>query len=221
MPPVRKIPKNYLLVTGAYSSKKNALIDAFESLLEKEHMMLLDFDESVAKFEPQPVRIPVPGVAKGYVPDLLVTYRPDPQTGMTRMPSLVEVKKADDLARNAEKYAPKFAAARQYAQDRGWEFQIITEVEIRIPRLANLKFLREYRNNPASSDDIQTVLTHMANANGETSSLALLDALAPTTEDKLYWLPVIWSMLLKRTLLTNMEMAFSNDVPLWLPVLCA
>ncbi len=77
--PVRKIPKNYLLVTGAYSSQKNAVIDPFESLLEKEYMMLLDFEESVAKFESQPVRIPVLGVAKGYVPDLLVTYRSQPK----------------------------------------------------------------------------------------------------------------------------------------------
>ena len=41
---VRKIPKNYLFVTGGYASRKNESMDGFESLLEKEYLLLLDFD---------------------------------------------------------------------------------------------------------------------------------------------------------------------------------
>ncbi|WPC66698.1 TnsA endonuclease N-terminal domain-containing protein [Rhodoferax ferrireducens] len=151
---VRKIPKNYLFVTGGYSSRKNEEMDAFESLLEKDYLLTLDFDDAVAKFEVQPARIPVPGFPKGYVPDVFVEYRPDPQTGEIRKPSLVEVKSAEDLVRNTEKHAPKFAAARQYAEERDWEFRTVDQNEIRSPRLANLKFLREYRNFSPSSDDI-------------------------------------------------------------------
>jgi len=186
-------------------------------LLEKDYLLVLDFDDAVAKFEVQPVRIPVTGVPKGYVPDVFVEYHPDPQTGEIRKPSLVEVKSAEDLVRNAEKYAPKFAAARQYADERGWEFRTVDQNEIRSPRLANLKFLREYRNFSPSNDDIQTVQQHMANAGGENSSQSILDALAPTDDDKLYWLPVIWSMVLTRHLVTDLEKLFTNDVPLWLP----
>lgn len=214
---VRKIPKNYLFVTGGYSSRKNEEMDAFESLLEKDYLLTLDFDDAVAKFEVQPVRIPVPGVPKGYVPDVFVEYRPDPQTGEIRKPSLVEVKSAEDLVRNAEKYAPKFAAARQYAEERGWKFRTVDQNEIRSPRLANLKFLREYRNFSPSSEDIQTVQQHMANADGEGSSQRLIDALAPTDDGKLYWLPVIWSMVLTGHLLADLDKPFTNDVPLWLP----
>lgn len=61
---VRKIPKNYLFVTGGYSSRKNDEMDAFESLLEKDYLLLLDFDESVESFEVQPVRIHVPAAAR-------------------------------------------------------------------------------------------------------------------------------------------------------------
>lgn len=39
--PVRKIPKNHLVVTGSFVSRKNGQMDAFESLLEKEYMLLL------------------------------------------------------------------------------------------------------------------------------------------------------------------------------------
>ena len=42
--PVRKIPKNHLHVTGSFASRKNGLMGSFESLLEKEYMLLLDFD---------------------------------------------------------------------------------------------------------------------------------------------------------------------------------
>lgn len=213
--PVRKIPKNYLFVTGGYSSRKNDEMDAFESLLEKDYLLLLDFDDSVEAFEVQPVRIPVPGVPKGYVPDVLVKYFPDFETGIAPKPSLVEVKHSDDLVRNAEKYAPKFAAAHQYAQERNWEFKTIDQNEIRTPRLANLKFLREYRNVLPSDDDIQTVLSFMTGAVVQTSSQALLDALAPKEDDKLYWLPIIWSMVLTRHLATDMDRPFTNDVPLW------
>jgi hypothetical protein len=116
----RKIPKNYLVVTGSFASRKNAQMDAFESLLEKEDMLFLDFDESVERFETKPVTIPVPGVPRGYTPDV--------------------------LCRNAEKYAPKFAAAEQFSRERDWSFRVTTQIDIRTPRLANLKFLREYRN---------------------------------------------------------------------------
>ena len=153
--PVRKIPKNYLFVTGGYSSRKNEEMDAFESLLEKDYLLLLDFDDTVEAFEVQPVRVPVAGVPKGYVPDVLVRYLPDPQDGTARKPRLVEVKTTEDLLRNAEKYAPKFAAARQCAEERGWEFKTVDQTEIRGPRLANLKFLREYRNVAPADTEIQ------------------------------------------------------------------
>ena len=90
--PVRKIPKNYLSVTGSFASQKNGQMGSFESLLEKEYMLLLDFDDSVESFEEQPVTIPVPGVTKGYTPDFLVHYYADPTAGEIRKPLLTEVK---------------------------------------------------------------------------------------------------------------------------------
>ena len=103
--PVRKIPKNHLLVTGGYSSRKNREMDPFESLLEKDYLLLLDFDDTVERFETQPVRIPVPGVPNGYVPDVLSFYFPCPRTGAIRKPLLVDVKHSDELKRNEQKYA--------------------------------------------------------------------------------------------------------------------
>jgi len=210
--PVRKIPKNHLMVTGGYSSSKNTEIDAFESLLEKDYLLLLDFDESVRSFEVQPVHIPVPGVPRGYVPDVLVRYHPDPSSGLEPKPSLVEVKDTSDLVRNADKYAKKFECATRFAQEHGWEFKIVDQNKIRTPRLANLKFLREYRNIKPSDQEVDRVRQHVGTTSR--SHHEVLDQLAQTDDDRLYWLPIIWSMLLTGHLVTDLNEPFSGDVHL-------
>ena len=209
---VRKIPKNYLFVTGGYASRKNESMDGFESLLEKEYLLLLDFDDSVEGFDVQPVRISVPSIPRGYVPDVLVRYRPDVQTGEIRRSELTEVKTTQDLERNDEKYAPKFDAGRQYALERGWMFRIVTETDIRTPRLSNLKFLREYRNVTVGPEDMQAVTERLRRVGGNSSSLALLSDLAPTDDEKLRWIPVIWSMVLNKHLVTDLDEPFTGDV---------
>ena len=215
--PVRKIPKNYLGVTGSFASRKNGQMGGFESLLEKEYMLLLDFDESVESFEEQPVTIPVPGVARGYTPDVLVRFRADPATGQIRASLLTEIKHSDDLKKNAEKYAPKFAAADQYAAERGWEFRLTTEKDIRTPRLSNLKFLREYRNILPSKEDCMRIILLMEGTDRTTSLHILLGQLAKTDDDQLYWLPIIWNLVLMRTLVTNLDVAIHDNVILHLP----
>lgn len=214
---VRKIPKNHLFVTGGYSSRKSEEMDAFESLLEKDYLLLLDFDDTVESFDVQPVRIPVKGVARGYVPDVLVKYRSDLESGEIRKPLLAEVKRSDFLAKHAAKYAPKFAAAVVYAENLGWEFRPIDETEIRLPRLRNIKFLREYRNVSPSETDCLRVMEAMDRRGRSSSSERILADLAQIDEARLYWLPVIWSMVFQKRVLTDLDIPFGGDVELHLP----
>ena len=211
--PVRKIPKNYLFVTGGYSSQKSTEMAAFESLLEKDFLLLLDFDNSVERFDVQPVRIPVNGIPRGYVPDALIFYHSDTITGLPRQPELVDVKNSAEAIRNAEKYRPKFAAAQEFASERGWLFKIVDETQIRTPRLANLKFLRAYRNVFPDQDDVDRVLNLIQG--NKSSSETLLSALAVSDEERLYWLPIIWSMLLRQQLITDLDTPFLGDVPIF------
>ncbi len=215
--PVRKIPKNYLFVTGGYSSQKNKVMDSFESLLEKEHLMLLDFDDEVESFEVQPVRIPVTGVRNGYVPDVLVKFLPDPETGEIRRPLLAEVKHSDELKRNHAKYAKKFEAAHAYAEERNWQFAVVDQTQIRIPRLANLKFLREYRNIEPNEQDVKTVLKQVGKLSKLASVSSLLTALCKQDDDRLHLLPVIWHMVLTKQLVVNLDLLMSDDAPIRLP----
>ena len=100
--PVRKIPKNYLSVTGIFSSVKNGKSLGYESLLERDMMILLEFDDTVERFEEQPVKVPL--VVNGkklkpYVPDILIHYCPA-SSGETPRPVMGEVKHTDDLKKN-------------------------------------------------------------------------------------------------------------------------
>lgn len=171
--------------------------------------MLLDFDEQVARYEEQPVRIPVPGVPKGYVVDLVVHFRSDRPT------ELVEVKTQADLDVNANLYAPKFAAATTYCVTRGWRFVKMTEKDIRTPRLENLKFLRRYRNIKPEKAQLDRVLHILNGFGGKSSSEKVLVQLGEI--DREDWLPVLWHMLLTRQLFTNIEVSMPVDVPLCLP----
>ncbi|MGC8550105.1 MAG: Tn7 transposase TnsA N-terminal domain-containing protein [Acidobacteriaceae bacterium] len=170
-------------MTGGFASRKAGTMVEFESLLEKDHLILLEFDNSVATFDAQPVRIPVLGIRNGYVPDVLIYFNPEVECRSAPDPLLVEVKAAADLKRNEKKYAPKFAAASRFAAERGWRFEIRDEALIRTPRLANLKFLREYRNVHPDPGQIQQVLDWIGNS--QTSSTAILNGLARTDEAKL------------------------------------
>ncbi len=140
---VRKIPKNYIHVTGRHAALKSADDADFESPLEAEHLLLLDHDPRVKSYLVQPVNVPVPGVHRGYVPDVLVKFHPD-LDGVIATPELREVKSTLDLQRNHAKYAPKFEAAHKYCEIIDWSFRVITEKEIRTPLLNNVKFIRAF-----------------------------------------------------------------------------
>lgn len=168
-------------------------------------MLLLDFDNSVLRYEVQPVKIPVPGVPRGYVPDILVHFKPDPTTSCCRRPLLAEVKPSEYLKKYHEKYKPKFDAADLFANERGWEFIKVTEVDIHTPRLANLKFLREYRNIEPSNEDLSRLQDAFFSAGGEASADQVLQTLAATDNERLHWLPIIWYSVVSGFLASDLD----------------
>ena len=213
--PVRKIPKNYLGVTGGFSSRKNGRMLGFESLLEKDHFILLEYDEQVASFEEQPVRIPLDRKVKSYVPDVVIHYRPNASKLMK--PSLVEVKTTRDLEKNQAKYAPKFSIARKWASDRGWVFKTRSEKDIRGMRLDFLKFLREYHCIDPDPLDIARVRDALSRLGGHASYKTLIDAVAPDEESKLRMIPVVWNLVAIKQLIVDLNQPITDEVLIGLP----
>lgn len=144
---VRKIPKNYRNITGQIATSDRTESKGFESGLERDFLILLDFDLTVVRFEEQPVTITYSdpeGKTRTYTPDALAFYRNDLPYVRPKRPRLFEVKYTEDLKKNWKELKPKFKAAFRYARECGWTFKIVTEKKIKSTYLDNAKFLRGY-----------------------------------------------------------------------------
>jgi hypothetical protein len=208
--PVRKIPRNHMRVTGAFATAKSSRSLAFESTLEREYMLLLEFDERVSSIEEQPVRIPVPGIPRGYVPDVLVKFHPVAD-GSTKCPELVEVKHTSDLSRNQEKYKAKFDAAHLYAHDQGWLFQVVTEKEVRTPRLHNLFFLRGFTRDPIHPEHAAALLA-CVRPNAHQRIQDLIDGAAHSLQiDKLNLIRPVWALVASKQVHVDLEVPLTFE----------
>lgn len=135
--PVRKVSNRGGSVIGRFPSLKMGRMIAFESLLERDFIYLLDYDARVERFEEQPLTIEYEheGQARHYTPDFQLL-----EAGQC---VLVECKPerfvdADDNPR-------KFAIAREWCATRGREFRVVTDRHIRAGfRLQNIKRLTSY-----------------------------------------------------------------------------
>ncbi|MGJ7571538.1 Tn7 transposase TnsA N-terminal domain-containing protein [Variovorax sp. RB2P76] len=147
-------------------------LQEFESLQEKDYVLLLGPDDDILSVEVQPVRIPVKGVRNGYVPDVLVHYRKE----LGRPSELTEVKTREDLEVNKTKYAPKFKAAEAYCAERGWIFITKSQEDFPQQRIKNIKWLRGYLRHPPDAAVSSRLLAWLAEQ-GESSTVGeLLDA---------------------------------------------
>lgn len=180
--PIRKIPKSYRSVTGLIASNKNQRMAGFESSLERDLILLIEFDLNVEYYEEQPLVIDYidsNGEEHTYTPDIFVKYRKDIVPAKWMKPSLYEVKYRQDLFANWKELKPKFKAARAYAKPKGWQFQIITEQEIKTPYLQNVRFLLPYRRlefDWNEQDFVLSKLRDMRVANPESLMLACYNA---------------------------------------------
>lgn len=217
--PVRKIPKNYLSVTGVFSSLKNGKSLGYESLLERDLMILLEFDDTVERFEEQPVKVPVVvngKKAKPYTPDILIHYR-SLSSSETPRPVLAEVKDTSDLKKNETKYAPRFAAALLYAEERSWDWRIFTEKDIRSDYLENLKFLREYHSAEPDITLLNEVLSYLQSSRGTVTFESLMQDLCPTDDKQLHIVPAIWHLLATKRIVGNLKKPLDMKTKLSLP----
>jgi hypothetical protein len=203
--------------TGLVASELNAKQTAFESSLERDFMLLLEFDSDVLFYEEQPVRIDylsVDGQTRHYTPDILVTYRQTSTYTMLKPPLLVEIKYRRDLFEQWQELKPKFRAARRYAKDRDWNFKIITEVEIRTPYLKNVKFLRQYQRRPINPDSAGLLLQKVSEL-GSTDPESLLSSMCTDAHDRAHLLPMLWSLVVQRKIGADLNQPLTMQSLIW------
>lgn len=135
--PVRSVHHGHRNIIGHFPSLKLRRMVAFESLLERDYLYLLDFEPDVLTFEEQPLTITFQRstTTHSYTPDFLLQRRSHPL--------LVECKPTVFV--DTTENQAKFAAARAWCLEQGYSFQVVTDIELRTAyRLENVKFLTRF-----------------------------------------------------------------------------
>ena len=213
---VRKIPRSAVSLTGRLASVRGFSPQAFESSLERDLLILLDSDPSVDHYQVQPVKIlfqDALGNARSYTPDIFVAFKPDPLTGMTRKPLLIEVKPRRCLARKWPQLRQKFKAAINHANGQGWRFIILTEQEIRVPGfLDNLLYLRGFINRTPDSQWAVAILDAILKQKGQACTICqLMEKVCRFPGDQGLAMPIVWHLVATRKLWTDLRVPLTNE----------
>lgn len=205
--PVRKVGRTYRSVSGKKAGSKTNGLQAFESTLERDLITLLDFDDDVLCYQVQPVTIYYE--SSRYTPDVAVYFH----EGLDRKPVLYEVKYTAELLEKQEELQPKFDAAKEYAANNGYEFKVITEIEIRTDRLYNSKFLCRY-TKPAPNLLLAGELIVLLRESHQATVKELLDQTAESRRPKL--LHTIWQLLAQKRIDADLTKELTLLSPIWI-----
>jgi TnsA endonuclease N terminal/TnsA endonuclease C terminal len=215
--PVRTVPKNYRSLTGLVPNTRTQSMTAFESSLERDFLLLLDFDPDVEFYEEQPVKITYHddcGRHRTYTPDVFVRYRTNRLPAQHTPPHLCEVKYRDDLRQHWAAYRPKFRVAQRYARQRGWRFRVVTEKHVRTPYLENVKFLRSYQTIPIN-ERYRTQFLNALSALEETDPASLLTATSQDRWQQAQMLPMLWQLIARREVGTDLAQPLTMQSRIW------
>jgi hypothetical protein len=211
--PIRKIPKNYSNVTGIAAHSKATGQAMFESTLERDFLMLLEFDKSVDSFEVQPVKLQWLNELnknRSYTPDVLVYYKKGAQT-----PTLFEVKYRSDINKNWGVLKPKFKAAIRFCKENGWKFKLITEVEIRTAYLESVKFLLPFVRQGASNEDDMMILDDKLLELKATTPKELISSIYSDEWNQAALLPTLWYLIGSRQIQIDLTSKITMSSKIW------
>lgn len=211
--PVRTIPKSYRNVTGIAASTKSVGAAQFESPLERDFIALLEFSPDVVRYEVQPVTIDwmdPQGKVRSYTPDVLVEFIPE----LKRPPWLCEIKYRSTLQKEWPELRPRFRQSIRYAKAKGWRFHLVSEIEIRTPYLANVRFLQPYRERSAPDSSIAIILQALAHQPAGTVA-ELLNALSSDPYQQAELLPTVWHLVANFRIGVDLDSPLNMDSLLW------
>ena len=215
---VRVIPRNRRSVTG-FQSWRGQLSIQYESTLERDFLIRQEFSLAVSQVISQPCVIPFTthsGRAAEYTPDFLVIYRADsaPLSHQSR-PILVEVKPESEWREHWREWLPKWKAARRYAVAQGWTFRIMDESRIRTQALANIVFLRRYRESVYPRQESDWIVSSVREMGAAT-----FDYLLAKHFQGIYaaeGVAHLWSLLASRRLDCDICLPLAGETELWVP----
>ncbi|WP_158236050.1 TnsA endonuclease N-terminal domain-containing protein [Hydrogenovibrio sp. SC-1] len=211
--PVRKIPLNYRNITGYVHSDKSDAYTYFESSLERDALILCEFDFRVKAFKTQPRRFDyiLDGKKRHYTPDILVEY-------INGQKHYVEIKYREDLKKDWHKLKPKFKAViKELKPEPNTRFKIFTDKEIRTQLLKSATFLLPYKNRPYEEYQLATIRKILSR--GLAMPINELLSLCTTDEmEQAEFLNSLWYGIANRIIETDLHAPLSMSQSVW--VLC-
>jgi hypothetical protein len=165
---------------------------------------LTSFTEPAVSITSQPVTIHYfdGWTRRRYTPDFLVT-------GACRRTELIEIKYDADLRRNRARLEPAFHAAEAWALEHCGRFRVVTELEIRGPRLTNAQRLLPLRYAPIDPELAACVLA--ATRSQQSSTLGSVLATLPGDSISL---STLWRLLARGKLRADLSATISFDTPI-------
>lgn len=213
----RRIPPSARNVTGVAPARIAAGDAGYESALEGDFLVLLEFAPRVVDFAVQPVTIEYrdsSGRSRRYTPDVLALER---RFGYWFQSVLYEVKPENVLRLRWQALRPKFQAATQYARERGWVFKLRTERQIKTDYLWNARFLLPYRDPRRMDRSYLQLLLGRLEDMRQTSVDELLIATCQFKWNRAIALSTLWHLVATFQVRCNLHGRLSMSTELWLP----
>lgn len=197
-------------MTGTLASVKNPAGLPYESALERDHYLQLEFDPLVARILPQPLLMHYRnhrGRRTPYTPDTLVHFDDG------RPPALIEVKYASELQdqTRAVEFRTRFQAARSFARHQGWTYWVVTERTVRAPSLENAHFLQPYLRRVCPPLFLNDLLAEMVRMG--TATLGSLLAQFPASR-RIELLPSLYHLIATRQIEADLSLPCTMTSPI-------
>jgi hypothetical protein len=209
--PVRSIGIQSRSITGTMPNGAR-----YESSLERDFMYLLEFDSTVDLYTPQPLTVRYRGLDGAwhrYTPDGLIEWRDD-QVVMDRRPLLVEIKYREAFTNNWREWRCRHRAITAFAEERGWQYDIYTETEIRTPLLQNVQFLLPYRKRSSTPETEKWILDTLTEWVESTPAM-LISLLYSDKWNQAAVLPIVWKLLAERRIGFPFDEPLGMETPIW------
>lgn len=135
-------------------------------------------------------------------PDVLISFHDGDRAQL-----LCDVKYRSELFARWRELKQRLRAARAYANAQGWRYEIITDREIRTPRLKNAIVLLPYRRELVSDEDRDTI-TRSVIAHGPMSLRSLLEMHKSLALQ-------VWCLIAQRHLQCDLDTLLSMETLVW------
>jgi hypothetical protein len=198
----RKLQKNYRSITGHFPSVKNNKSIAFESKLESELFLSLEFDDDVESYLEQPqITITVDGKEKPYHADCFIKMF----DGSKKRDTIVEAKYTSDLNKeeNKEAYEKKFKAATITANDMDMNFLVYTELFHSETYIFNLDFLYRYKTQPRENK-FDSKIKHIL-SKAPTPAIDVAKSISTNPNEYMIVSNALWGLVAHGELSTDLE----------------